>query len=59
MGKTYQGMGAYALPEGDAEIIGYYNGENGVYKLHLLDDKLIRWEFEPPRRTPNHHNHTH
>lgn len=54
MGKHYQAVGAYALPEGSVEILAYSNHENAVYNIHVLNDKVIRWEYEPVRTSPIH-----
>ncbi|MDH6316685.1 hypothetical protein M2459_002432 [Parabacteroides sp. PF5-5] len=58
MGKSYRSVGAIQTPDGNVEILGYTNAEDGMYKLHILNDKLIQWEYDkgrPPRRE-HHHN---
>jgi len=56
MGKSYRAVGAIHTPEGDVEIIGYENAEEGMYKMHILNDKLVQWEYEKPRPSRKHHN---
>lgn len=53
MGKGYDRVGASVTPEGDREVLGYQNTDDGVYLLYFLDGKLVAWDKERIKKRPS------
>ncbi|MCC8155275.1 MAG: hypothetical protein LIP01_14455 [Tannerellaceae bacterium] len=47
MGTYYQIVGQEASCDGPVETLGYYDYTNGMYKFHIQNNLLIKWEYSP------------
>ncbi len=55
MGKSYLSLGAIQTPEGNVEVIGYPTADDNLYRLHILEGKLVQWEYERIKPHRDHH----